>query len=384
MKYKEPWSKRHKKVTAGLPYNLSNSFAEPLSNEELIKLSLERGDQAIVDEYYNHSLDYTPIGGSPDILKEIANLYGPNITADHIVLTAGTQVGIQTVASALLDENSHSIVFTPGYQSVQIAPVHAGSDVTFIELKAEDDWQIDPEKVKAAIKDNTKYIVANEPFNPAGTLMSRETQTALKEIADQHGIYIMVDEIYRHLEHDPHDRLPAMADLYEKGISAGGMSKPWGGCGITIGWIALQDMTLKQKMIDDLYFGTICPSRASEIQAVMALRSSDYLLKRNIDIIIHNMSLLDQFFDDFSDYFSWVRPRAGATAFVKFKGPLNTDQLGLQLAQEGISIKPAYVFSNEVSEDVDYFRIGYGEKIMPTALEALRQFVEEHKQEWAN
>ncbi|MDG1709416.1 MAG: aminotransferase class I/II-fold pyridoxal phosphate-dependent enzyme [Emcibacteraceae bacterium] len=384
MTFKEPWSKRHKKVTAGLPHSLSNSFAEPLSNEELIKLSIERGDQAIVDEYNNHSLDYTPIGGSPDILEEIANLYGPNITADNIVLTAGTQVGIQTVATALLDENSHSIVFTPGYQSVQIAPVHAGSDVTIIELKAEDKWQIDPEKVKTAIQDNTKYIVANEPFNPAGTLMSRETQLALKEIADEHDIYIMFDEIYRHLEHDPKDRLPAMADVYEKGISAGGMSKPWGGCGITIGWIALQDTALKEKMVDDLYFGTICPSRASEIQAVMALRSSNYLLKRNVEIIKRNMSLLDQFFDDFSDYFSWIRPRAGATAFVKFKGPLNTDQLGLQLAQEGISIKPAYVFSDEVSEDVDYFRIGYGEKIMPSALEALRCFVEKHKKEWSS
>lgn len=382
MTFNEPWSKRHKKITGGLPYSLSNSFAEPLTNLELIELSLKRGDQEIVDEYNNHSLEYTPLGGSLDLREEIAGLYGPEITADHIVVTAGTQGAIQTVASALLDETCHAIVFAPGYQSVQVAPVHAGSDVTVIELLAKDNWQIDSDKVRAAIKENTKYIVANEPFNPAGTLMSSETQRELKEIAEEHDIYILFDEIYRHLEHDPKDQLLGIAEYYEMGISTGGMSKPWGGCGITIGWLALRDMELKQKIIDVMYFGTVCSSRASEIQAVMALRSSDYLLKRNIEIIKKNLRLLDQFFEDYSNYFEWIRPVAGATAFVKFKGPMNTDELGLKLAEAGIAIKPAYVFSEAVTEDVDLFRIGYGESIMPKALEALRRFVEDNKQEW--
>ena len=56
MTFNEPWSKRHKKITGGLPHSLSNSFAEPLSNEELIELSLARGDHDIVEQYKNHSL----------------------------------------------------------------------------------------------------------------------------------------------------------------------------------------------------------------------------------------------------------------------------------------------------------------------------------------
>jgi len=57
-----------------------------------------------------------------------------------------------------------------------------------------------------------------------------------------------------------------MADTYSKGISAVTMSKPWGACGITIGWLAFQDMDLKQKLLDVQYFNTACPARASEIQ----------------------------------------------------------------------------------------------------------------------
>ncbi|MBT5187875.1 MAG: pyridoxal phosphate-dependent aminotransferase [Kordiimonadaceae bacterium] len=383
MTYNEPWSKRHKKVTGGLPYSLSNSFAEPISNEELISLSLQRGDQDIVDQFHKHSLEYTPNGGSLDLLEEIAKLYGAKITAENIIVFAGGQVGLQTAALALLDQNSHSIVFTPGYQSVLKAPDHAGSTLTEVPLYPENNWQIDPQKVADAMQENTKYMAINEPYNPAGTLMKPEAQQQLKEIAEKNDIYVMSDEIYRLLEHDQKDRLPAMADLYHKGISCGGLSKPWGGCGITIGWLAFQDLSIKQKIIDIQYFGTACPSRASEIQAIMALRASDIIIEKNIKIIKHNVALLDDFVEKYSNFFEWVRPNAGAIAFMKFKGPMNSDELGEILAKSGISIKPAYVFADDSDYFEDYFRIGYGEKIMPRALQALIDFVEEHREQWA-
>jgi len=382
MTYQEPWSKKHKKVTGGTPFSLSNSFAEPLSNTELVKLSLERGDHEIVAELQAHSLVYTANGGSPDLREEIANLYGHDIGAENIVVFAGGQAALQTAAIALLTSQSHSIVFTPGYQSVLEAPVHAGSQVTRIPLHPEENWQIDPEAVEAAIQSNTKYMVINEPYNPAGTLMSHELQMQLKDIAEKNDIYLLSDEAYRLLEHDVADRLPAMADLYTRGLSACTLSKPWGGCGITIGWLALQDMELKQKIIDTQYFGTACPSRSSEIQAIMTLRASDIILEQRLTIIRRNLALLDKFFQDYGDLFEWVRPNAGAIAFVKFKGPLSSDELGDKLAKSGISIKPAYVFTGDYKNHQDYFRIGYGEAVMPRALAALIDFVEENKQAW--
>lgn len=384
MTYREPWSKRHKSVTVNAPFNLSNSFSEPLGSEELINLSLDRGDLDIVEQYHNHSLIYTSNGGSPDLREEIAGLYGPDIKAENIVVFSGAQVALQTAAAALLDKDCHSIVFTPSYQSVQEAPVHAGSQVTRIRLRPETNWQVNPGEVEAALQKNTKYIVINEPYNPTGTLMRHNVQQQLKDIAGANDIYILSDEVYRLLEHDPDDRLPAMADFYKKGISAVTLSKPWGGCGITIGWLAMQDLDLKQKIIDTQYFVTACPGRACEIQAIMTLRASDKILEKNLNIIRHNFKLLDQFIEKYSDLFEWVRPNAGAVAYVKFKGPLTSDELGEQLAESGISIKPAYVFSEYGTDDSGYFRVGYGEKIMPKALEALTDYVEAHKETWCS
>jgi aspartate/methionine/tyrosine aminotransferase len=173
-----------------------------------------------------------------------------------------------------------------------------------------------------------------------------------------------------------------MADAYERGISCVTLSKPWGGCGITIGWLASQDLELLERIQDWQYFGTACPSRASELQAIMCLRASDIILERNLTIIRHNKTLLERFMTEYRDLFTWVPPTAGAIAAIRFQGPLTSLQLGDKLADVGIGIKPAYCFNDNVVSANDYFRVGFGESKMPAALDALRRFVEEHKEAW--
>ena len=217
----EPWSKKHKQLTrhgsGGMSFSLSNSYAQPLTNRELVELTLARGDHELVEAYNNHTLEYTPNGGSLDLRREIAQLYGPKISADNILVFAGGQVALQTAALAITNSHTHAVVFDPAYQSTQEAPVHAGSQVTRLRLSADDGWQIYPQAVDAALREHTNLLLINEPYNPAGTLMSRERQAQLVTVAARRGVYILSDEIYRLLEHDPADRIPAMADLYERG-----------------------------------------------------------------------------------------------------------------------------------------------------------------------
>jgi len=383
-----PWSKKHKAVTkaaaGGLSYSLSNSFAEPLTTKELIKLTHDRGDQTLVDEYLDHSLRYTANGGSLDLRTAISDLYSSAITPAHILVFPGAQIALKTAAVVLAgDVASHAIVFTPGYQSVQEGPGHAGGQVTKIELSARDGWQIDLGEVEKAINENTRYIVCNEPYNPGGTLMSAATQRGLVSLASKRGIHILCDEVYRLLEHDPADRLPAMAEAYGKGLSVVTLSKPWGGCGVSIGWCACQDLEVLERMTDVQYFDCACMGRASELLAIMTLRASEVILAKNLGIIRENLVLLQRFVEGtYRDLFEWVKPCAGAIAFIKFKGPMTSNELGAQLALVGISIKPSYCFTDEVTTANDYFRVGFGEIVFKDALEKLGEFVEERKEEW--
>jgi len=389
MRRKEPWSKEHKRAFRECTLSLSTSFAQPLSQSELIQLTLDRGDHALIEQYHNHTLEYTPNGGSLDLREAIADtLYGPQIGPENILIFCGAQVALQTAAQALASD-CHSIVFCPGYQSTIEAPMHASSSaatdrVTQIPRRASSQWQIDPQQVKDAIRDDTKYMVLNEPYNPAGILMTADVQKQLIALAEQHDIVVLCDEVYRGMEHDSTIRLPAMCDAYAKGLSVVTLSKAWGGCGITIGWIACRDLAIKQKLVDAQYFGTACPSRASEIQALMVLRASHVILARNVGILRRNVGQLREFLQRYRDLFEWVPPVAGAIAFLKFRGPLSSQEFGAQLAREaGVSIKPAYCFSNAVTPDIDYFRVGFGEEqVFPQALQALTRFVEEHQQAW--
>jgi DNA-binding transcriptional MocR family regulator len=102
-------------------------------------------------------------------------------------------------------------------------------------------------------------------------------------------------------------------------------------------------------------------------------------------ILRRNLLLLQDFIENtHSDWFDWIRPNAGAIAFVQFKGPLTSAELGEQLALRGISMKPAYCFMNQqrATDNNKYFRVGYGEEKMPLALDALRSFVDEHEAAW--
>ena len=299
-----------------------------------------------------------------------------------MIVFAGAQVALLTVAHALTNGHTHSIVFDPAYQSTQEAPLHAGSQVTRIALKAENGWQIDPQDVRNAVRENTRYMVINEPWNPGGTLMSCETQAELVAIAEQHGIYICSDEVYRLLEHDPKDRLPAMADAYSRGISCVTLSKPWGACGVTIGWLAFQDASIKQRLIDVQYLG-----RPAAVERANFRPSWCYAQATGSSPRIWRLSgaicaCLRASCRGIANGLSGSRQRRAAIAFIRFKGPWDSNELGQRLAEAGIGIKPAYCFTDVVTPANDFFRVGYGEDRMPKALEALTTFVEMHRDEW--
>jgi len=384
----EPWSKRHKAVTRndreGLQYNLSNSFAQPTSQAELERLARERGDDELIAAYRDHPLGYTPNGGSADCRAAVAGAIFEDCGADDVLITAGGQVALQTVAFALLDKESHAVVFTPSYQSCQECPLHAGAAVTKVRLTRENNWDIDIAALEDACRFETKLILLNQPWNPAGTLMSREKLEDIIDVARRcggSGAWILADEIYRFLEHDAATRLPAIADLYEKGVSIGALSKPFGAGGASLGWIACRDADARQRFKDAMYYGTACVARASELQGIMVLRARDALLERNLGIVRRNLAVVERFLGENSDLFSYVKPTAGCVLFVEFKGPLTSTALGDALANEGISIKPSYCFTDDDSVG-QYFRIGFGEEKVPAAIEALARFVEAKRDEW--
>ncbi|UYP47722.1 Aromatic-amino-acid aminotransferase 2 [Candidatus Lokiarchaeum ossiferum] len=351
------------------PYLLSSSDCESFSIQEL--LNLEENSR---DKFFDHWLGYTESEGDPELRTEIANLYS-TLSKDEIFCFAGAQEGIFVFLNTLLDKNDHIIVQFPAYQSLYEIEKAMGCEVSLWKLDEKLQWGLNLDFLHKNLRDNTKAIIINLPHNPTGMTISSEKLSQIVEFAQKNDLYLFVDEVYRYLEYQEMDRLPAIADIYSKGISLGVMSKAFGLAGLRIGWVATKDMALLAQMRAFKDYTTICNSAPSEFLAKIALKNKSKILQRNLNIINANLQLLDSFFIKYKQLFEWIRPKAGSIGFVKIKFDQNVTDFCLDLVEkQGVLLLPSPLYEF----DEKHFRIGFGRKNMPEALTRLEQYVKEN------
>jgi aspartate/methionine/tyrosine aminotransferase len=244
--------------------------------------------------------------------------------------------------------------------------------VTLLELEHEAGWALDPDALRRAVRPQTRLIAINFPHNPTGAMVDEATLCEIVDIAREAGAVLLCDEVYRGLEHDPGERLPAGADLYEQGLSLGVMSKAYGLAGLRIGWLATRDRALLGAIAPIKDYTTICNSAPSEILALIALRAGDTLLERNRQIVARNLAELDGFFERWAGVLEWVRPRAGTIGFPRLlDGTAVQDFSDELLAEQGVLLLPGGVYQHPG----EHFRLGFGRRDMPEALERLETYL---------
>ncbi|HEY2888954.1 MAG TPA: aminotransferase class I/II-fold pyridoxal phosphate-dependent enzyme, partial [Candidatus Limnocylindrales bacterium] len=265
-------------------------------------------------------LGYTESTGHPLLRAEIASLYD-SIGPDDVLTFAGAEEAVFCLMNVLLGPGDHAVVTWPGYQSLYEVGRAAGADVTLHELREPAGWALDLDLLRRQVRPATRLIVVNAPHNPTGMLPDRATFDGLVEIAAGAGAFLLLDEVYRGLELDEADRLPAGADALPAGVSLGVMSKAYALAGLRIGWLATRDRELLGRLAAFKDYTTICSSAPSEILAIIGLRARDRVLERSRGIVAANLERLDAFFDDWADRFAWVRPRAGSIGFPRLTVP---------------------------------------------------------------
>ncbi|MBM4042323.1 MAG: aminotransferase class I/II-fold pyridoxal phosphate-dependent enzyme [Planctomycetes bacterium] len=342
---------------------LCASDCESLSVGEL--LAFEPGSGEALRRQW---LGYTETAGSRGLRCEISRLYS-SVAPEEVLVHSGAEEAIFVFMNALLRPGDHVIVHWPCYQSLASVAQAAGADVTRWPAEPGRAWELDPDFLPRALRENTRAIVANCPHNPTGYLMDRERFQAVVDIARKHGLYLLSDEVYRELEHDPADRLPAACDLYERAASLGVMSKTYGLAGLRIGWLATRDRALYDSLATFKDYTTICNSAPSEFLAELALRHRDAIVDRNRRVVLHNLGLLEAFFLRHAERFAWRRPKAGPVAFPSLRQG-SAEAFCTQMRQEaGVLLLPGAVFD----AGDRHFRIGFGRRNVPEALERLEE-----------
>jgi aspartate/methionine/tyrosine aminotransferase len=318
----------------------------------------------------NLRLGYTESAGDPDLRAEIASLY-ETIGPDDVLVFAGAEEAIFALHNVLLGPGDHAVIVRPAYQSLAEVARAAGAEVTRIDLRESNGWRLDTDEVRAALRPTTSLILVNEPHNPTGSLSDRAAFDRLVEIAADSRARLIVDEVYRFLEFDPADRLPAGADALEKAVSIGVMSKSFALAGLRIGWIATRDRELLDRLARFKDYTTICSAGPSEILALIALRARDLVLTRNRAIVAANMACLDPFFARWAGTFEWTRPRGGSVGFPRLLRDVPIDRFAEDLVREtGVLLAPGTIFGDEGN----HFRLGFGRTNLPEALARLEDY----------
>jgi aspartate/methionine/tyrosine aminotransferase len=352
-------------------YLLCCSDCESVAIEDLLALEPDA-----VDRFHSHWLGYTESPGSPTLRQEVCRLYR-TIQPGEVLVHSGAEEAIFLFMHASLEAGDHVIVHWPCYQSLVAVARSIGCVVTPWVARDEHGWALDLEELRRHIRPATRAIVVNLPHNPTGYLMPPDRFASLVEISQSHGIVLFSDEVYRESEYAVEHRLPAACDLDEGAVSLGVMSKTYGLAGLRIGWVATHNAAVYEKMAALKDYTTICNSAPSEFLAEVALRHREKLIERNVGIVTRNLALLDGFFGRHSDGLTWHRPKAGPIGFPRLlNGSIDVfcDRL---VKEKGVLLLPGTVFD----DDENHFRIGFGRRNMPEALNRLEEYYQEAR--WA-
>ncbi len=353
-------------------YNLAGSDGENMTLAELLALAspLDRADFDTV------SLGYTETFGAPALRAEIARTYD-TVGPEHLLCFAGAEEAIYAAMRVLLHPGDHAIVITPNYQAAETVPLGI-CEVSGVPLDIDRNWDLDVDRLRAALRPNTKLISINFPNNPTGKIIPRASFDEIVELCRSRGIWLFSDEVYRLIERDPALRLPQAADVYERGISLGVMSKAYGLAGLRIGWLACKDRAILVRFERYKHFLSICNSAPSEVLARIALKAREKILERNRSVARANLAQLGGFFADYGHLFEWREPDGGYIGFIRYTGAEGVAIFTRRLVEEaGVLFLPSSIYRSELGPvPGDCLRVGFGRSHVPAGLAALRKWLE--------
>ena len=175
------------------------------------------------------------------LAAHLDRLYGVRYDpVEEMVVTVGVSEALYLTMTALLDAGDEVIIPTPCFVAYQPEVIMAGGVPVEIVTRAQDDFQVDPARIREAVTPRTKAIFVAYPNNPTGAVATREVLLEIAEIAEQHDLVLISDEIYDRLVYDfQHVCVPALSEgIRRRTVLLGGFSKDYAMTGWRIGYAA--------------------------------------------------------------------------------------------------------------------------------------------------
>lgn len=338
-------------------YDIAESGILPMSLADLYELIAPDTRERLERELHKMPLGYSEARGTIGLRTALANTY-VRATPEDVLITTGAIEANFLLFNTLLEPGDHAVVVSPAYQQLHSVPRALGAEVELWSVVQDNGFAYDLNQLESLVRDNTKLIVINTPHNPTGAMLDAHQLREVVGIAERIGAWVLSDEAYRWLEHPGGDPLPApLHDSYQRAISVGTLSKPFGLPGLRVGWFAANaEIAAKAWSIRD--YVSLSPAKMSDAIAKAVIEERDRILPRNAAIIQKNLELAKAWFASNADLVSWNPPRAGLLAMMRYDLDIPSLELADRLAEDArVMLAPGSTFGIE-----HHLRIGIGQR----------------------
>jgi aspartate/methionine/tyrosine aminotransferase len=339
-------------------YDICESGILPLSLGELYTLIDSEQAADLEAQVTSMPQSYSEARGTLALRTALANTYC-GVTPDDILVTTGAIEANFLLFNTLLDPGNHVVAVSPAYQQLNSVPKAVGADVDLWSVVQHDGtFAYDVDHLEALLRPNTRLIVINTPHNPTGATLDSDQLDRIIDLARERDAWILSDEAYRWLDHE--DGVPVVEptrNRYEKAISVGTVSKPFGMPGLRVGWFAANSEIVDQAWSLRDYV-SLSPSKISDLITTALITNREAIFPRNRRIMKENLKFARAWFAENGDLATWQEPRAALLAMMRYTAPVDSLTLANRLAGEAkVMLAPGSAFGLE-----GQLRIGIGQR----------------------
>ncbi len=235
-----------------------------------------------IEHHGRKVLEYGPSAGLTSYRKKLVTYYRRfNIEVDHenIIVTTGGSEAIIFTLMAITDPGDEIIIPEPFYTNYNGFAVEAAARIVTITSTVEEDFKLPPiESIREKITDRTRAIMVCNPNNPTGYVYSRQEMEDLREIAIEHDLFLLADEVYREFCYDglSHTSVMHLEGIDDRAVLLDSISKRYSACGARIGCIVTKNRAILDAA---LKFGMarLCPPTLEQLGAEAGIETpADY------------------------------------------------------------------------------------------------------------
>ena len=248
---------------------ITNNLSESsVADRRLSDLGLDLDLDQLLLSYGDHL-------GDPGLRERIvAGTDG--LGADDVIVTPGAAAALFCVSSSQLGPGDHAVVQRTNYATNIETPRAIGADVEFIDLRFEDGWALDLDRLESLVRPDTQLVSLTYPHNPTGAVLALDELHAVIEIVERSNAILLLDETYRDLTHG--DMLPMAASMSDRAVSVASLSKAYGLPGLRVGWLVCRRPQLRETLLAAKEQIFICGATLDEAVAAAVLDQRDRIL----------------------------------------------------------------------------------------------------------